>query len=157
MQEAEDARWMRAALAEAARALALREVPIGCVLVDHDGILGRGHNLREMRQDPTAHAEIFALQDASARRRNFRLPDVTAYVTLEPCSMCAGALVLARVKRVVYGCADPKAGAVDTLFGIGRTPNLNHQFAVTGGVLEEECSAALREFFSNLRAQGKRG
>jgi tRNA(adenine34) deaminase len=152
-----DEYWMAAALEEADRARALREVPIGCVLVAGSTIVGRGHNLREARQDPTAHAEIFALQAASATRRNFRLEDLTAYVTLEPCPMCAGALVLARVKRVVYGCTDPKAGAVDTLFGIGKTAALNHQFEVTGGVLEDACSSRLRTFFSELRAQGKRG
>ena len=139
-------------MVEANAAALFGEVPIGCVIVGADGgELSRGHNLREMLTDPTAHAEMFALRAASTRLRNFRLTGATAYVTLEPCAMCAGALVSARVKRVVYACRDPKAGAVDTMFGIGRDPRLNHVFEVTEGVLAEECAALLRAFFEKLR------
>src|SRR5688572_18977682 len=117
----DDAAFMREALVEADVAASKSEVPVGCVLVDGAGaIVGRGHNLRETLADPTAHAETVALREAARARRSWRLDDVTAYVTLEPCPMCAGALVNARIRRVVYGCDDPKAGAVRTLFNIGR-------------------------------------
>jgi tRNA(adenine34) deaminase len=146
--------WMRIALAEADAAAAAGEVPVGCVIVDGLGReLARGHNAREALADPTAHAEIIAVREAAARSLTWRLEGVTAYVTLEPCAMCAGALVLARVARVVYGCADPKAGAVGTMFGIGRDARLNHRFDVETGVLEEECAARLRAFFGGLRAR----
>jgi tRNA(adenine34) deaminase len=149
---------MRLALAEAEYAASLGEVPIGCVITDDDGFVwGRGHNLRESRRDPTAHAEMFAIEQASWARQNFRLDGLTAYVTLEPCPMCAGALVLGRVARVVYGCADAKAGAIDSLFNIGKTPHLNHQFEVVSGVLADTSAAKLRAFFASLRAQGKNG
>ena len=157
-QRERDETFMRAALAEADRAYAIREVPVGCVMVDPEGVIvSRGSNLREASKDPTAHAEMFAIRAASAALGTFRLDRLTAYVTLEPCPMCAGALVLGRVGRVVYGCSDPKAGAVDTLFGIGRTPALNHRFAVTAGVLEAECAERLKRFFAELRASGKKG
>jgi tRNA(adenine34) deaminase len=149
----DDAHWMRVALDEADAAAAQGEVPVGCVLVDADGrAIGRGHNARESLADPTAHAEMIAVREAAARALSWRLDAATAYVTLEPCPMCAGALVNARVARVVYGCADPKAGAVTTMFGIGRDERLNHRFDVTGGVLGEECADRLRRFFAALRA-----
>ncbi|HEY1694932.1 MAG TPA: nucleoside deaminase [Polyangiaceae bacterium] len=145
---------MRAALEEARTAATLGEVPVGCVIVDASGrTIGTGHNLRESMADPTAHAEILALQAAAARVLSWRLDEATAIVTLEPCPMCAGALVHARVGRVVYGCADPKAGAVDTMFGIGRDLRLNHRFEVVGGVLRDECAALLKGFFSGLRSR----
>jgi len=151
-ESTEDHRWMEIALEEADRAAAKGEVPVGAVLVDGRGReVGRGHNGRETSADPTAHAEMIAVREAAARILGWRLEGVTAYVTLEPCAMCAGALVHARVARVVYGCADPKGGAIDTMFGIGRDPRLNHRFEVTGGVRGEECAQRLRRFFAALR------
>jgi tRNA(adenine34) deaminase len=148
---------MRAALAEAGAASALGEVPVGCVIVDAAGAeLGRGHNAREATQDPTAHAEMLAIRAAAARARTWRLEGATAFVTLEPCAMCAGALVHTRVARVVYGCDDPKGGAVVTLYTVGQDGKLNHRFELTRGVLADECAGALRAFFAALRAQGKR-
>jgi tRNA(adenine34) deaminase len=148
---------MREALAEADAATAAGDVPVGCVLVASDGReLARGHNQREALHDPTAHAEIVALRSASHLLGSWRLDGVSAYVTLEPCAMCAGALLHARVARVVYGCDDPKGGAVTTLFTIGRDPRLNHRFEVTSGVLALECAERLRSFFASLRAQGKK-
>ena len=144
---------MRAALDEASLAASAGEVPVGCILVDADGrAVGRGRNARESLADPTAHAEILAIREASARALSWRLDGATAFVTLEPCAMCVGALVHARVRRVVYGCADPKGGALDTMFGIGRDPRLNHRFEVVAGVMSEECAGLLREFFAALRA-----
>lgn len=149
-----DARFMREALREAAEAGEARDVPVGAVVVDATGaIVGRGRNRREADQDPTAHAEIEALRRASAALGHWRLEGATVFVTLEPCPMCAGALVNARVARLVYGCADPKAGAVGTLFTIGRDTRLNHRFEVTSGVLAEECAALLKEFFARLRTR----
>jgi tRNA(adenine34) deaminase len=150
----DDAHWMRVALEEADAAAERGEVPVGCVVVDAGGrALARGHNARESLADPTAHAEMIALREAAARALGWRLDGATAYVTLEPCPMCAGALVHARVARVVYGCADPKGGAVTTMFGIGRDARLNHRFDVTEGVLQDECAQRLRRFFAVLRAR----
>jgi tRNA(adenine34) deaminase len=118
-------------------------------------LLSRGHNLRERAQDPTAHAELIALKAAAARLGTWRLSGVTAYVTLEPCPMCAGALVNARVDRVVYGATDPKAGATNTLYTIGSDPRLNHRFEVTSGVLAQECGALLSQFFARIRVNGR--
>ncbi len=144
---------LRLALAEADAAAAAGEVPVGCVIVNASGdVLGRGRNAREILGDPTAHAEILAIRAAAQRIGGWRLEDTSAYVTLEPCAMCAGALVLARVPRVVFGCADPKAGAVTTMFGIGIDPRLNHRFEAAGGVLAEECAGRLQAFFAGLRA-----
>lgn len=149
-----DAEWMTIALAEADAASREGEVPVGCVVVGVDGEeLGRGRNGREALGDPTAHAEMIAIRAAASRVGGWRLEGASAFVTLEPCAMCAGALVLARVARVVYGCADPKAGAVKTLYTIGRDPRLNHRFEVVEGVLESECSDRLRSFFAALRAR----
>jgi tRNA(adenine34) deaminase len=144
--------WMAAALKEADLASASGEVPVAAVVVAADGTeLGRGRNAREALSDPTAHAEILAIRAAASRVGDWRLEGATLYVTLEPCAMCAGALVLARVARLVYGCEDPKAGAVTTMFGIGLDPRLNHRFEVTPGVRREECAERLRRFFSALR------
>src|SRR5271155_1221278 len=144
--------WMREALAEADAAAACGEVPVGCVVVDPRGqVIGRGRNAREMTSDPTAHAEIAAIRASAVSVCGWRLEGTTVYVTLEPCAMCAGALVLSRVARVVFGCTDPKAGAVTTLFGIGQDPRLNHRFEVVAGVLEQECSERLSRFFATLR------
>jgi len=153
-----DDAWMQLALVEAHAAAGEGEVPVGCVLVDADGReLARGRNARERLADPTAHAEILALREAAARALSWRLDGATMYVTLEPCAMCAGALVLARVGRVVYGCTDPKGGAVHTRYGIGLDPSLNHRFEATSGVMAKECGETLSRFFERLRSSGARG
>jgi tRNA(adenine34) deaminase len=147
---ADDA-YIGLAIAQARAALEHDDVPIGCVVV-HDGeVIGRGHNEREARQDPTAHAEILALRQAAAAVGSWRVLDATLYVTLEPCAMCAGAIVLARVPRVVYGCADPKAGAAGSVLDVLAEPRLNHRPEVVGGVREAECAELLREFFRARR------
>jgi len=148
---ADDERFMAAAMAEAECAAQQGDVPVGCVLVHDGAIIARGYNLRERVQDPTAHAEIIALRSASVRLRSWRLLDVSCYVTLEPCAMCAGALVHARVGRVIYGCDDPKAGAVRSLYAIGQDGRLNHRFELTTGVLGEACSQQLSGFFADIR------
>jgi tRNA(adenine34) deaminase len=143
---------MRAALAEGRQALATGDVPVGAVVLDAAGeVVGRGHNRREADGDPTAHAEIVALRAAAAVARSWRLDGSTLVVTLEPCAMCAGALVLARVARLVYGAADPKAGAVGSLWDLVRDRRLNHRPEVLGGILADECAAVLRDFFAGHR------
>lgn len=143
---------MRAALAEASRALATEDVPVGAVVLDPSGaVIGRGHNQREASGDPTAHAEIIAIREAAQARGGWRLDGCTLVVTLEPCAMCAGATVLARVDRLVYGAADPKAGAVGSLWDLVRDRRLNHRPEVLPGVLPDECGALLREFFAGHR------
>ncbi|MDH5675198.1 MAG: tRNA adenosine(34) deaminase TadA [Myxococcales bacterium] len=151
-----DEAFMRMALAEAARAADAGEVPVGALIVAGGRVIGRGHNLRERSQDPTSHAEMVALRAAAARLACWRLLDATCYVTLEPCPMCAGALVHARVARVVYGCDDPKAGALRSLYRLGEDSRLNHRFETRAGVLADECAAALSSFFAAIRA-GRRG
>lgn len=127
---------------------------MGCVLVDPAGReISAGHNLRELLQDPMAHAEVEAMRRASLLRGSWRLDDLTAYVTLEPCAMCAGAFVNARVPRVVYGCDDPRAGAVRSLYRLGEDPRLNHRYEVVPGVMADECAELLRGFFRALRAR----
>jgi tRNA(adenine34) deaminase len=149
--------WMREALREADAASEVGDVPVGCVIVDSAGQeLSRGRNRRELDQDPTAHAEIVALRLAAERRRSWHLDGATVYVTLEPCPMCAGALVNARVACVVYGASDPKAGAVDSAFFIGNGASLNHQFKVVRGVLQQLSVERLRVFFGALRAAGEK-
>ncbi len=149
---AHDEEFMRAAIDEARLAAEAGDVPVGAVVVDASGnIIGRGRNRRELLQDSTAHAEVEAIRDAARSRNAWRLIGTTVYVTLEPCPMCAGALVNARVARVVYGCKDPKAGAVDTLFSIGRDTRLNHRFEVQADVLADECANLLRAFFAARR------
>ncbi|HEX7126189.1 MAG TPA: tRNA adenosine(34) deaminase TadA [Thermodesulfobacteriota bacterium] len=156
----DDARFMAMALREARRAARLGEVPVGAVLVgpSPDGaavVLAAGHNLREARQDPTAHAEMLAIRRASRRLGAWRLTGTTLYVTLEPCPMCAGALVLARVARLVFGCRDPKAGAVGSLYDLARDRRLNHRLSVTEGVLGDEAAALLSDFFRARRRGGE--
>jgi tRNA(adenine34) deaminase len=146
-----DETFMAEALAEARRAAEEGEIPIGAVLVAEGRIAGRGRNARERLRDPTAHAEILALQEASRSLGRWRLTGATMYATLEPCPMCAGALVNARVDRLVYAVRDPKAGAVDTLFDVVRDARLNHRIEVTSGVLADQCGALLREFFRERR------
>ena len=148
---------MRAALAEAREAAEHADVPVGAIVVDAEGNeLGRGHNRREADGDPVAHAEIVAIRAAALARGSWRLEGCTLFVTLEPCAMCAGALVNARVMRLVYGARDPKAGAVETLFRIADDPRLNHRVAVQGGVLADEAAALLTSFFADLRARGEK-
>jgi tRNA(adenine34) deaminase len=142
---------MRLAIAEAERAGALGEVPIGAVVVRDAEVIGRGHNRREIDGDPLAHAEILALRQAAAATEGWRLVGCTLYVTLEPCAMCAGALVNARVDRLVYGAADPKGGYCGTLGDLVRDPRLNHRLEVVAGVLADECGALLSGFFAGLR------
>jgi tRNA(adenine34) deaminase len=144
--------FMRQALQVAELARAMGEVPVGCVLALGSEIIGRGHNRRQRDQDPTAHAEMIAIREAASHLGSWRLIHVVAYVTLEPCPMCAGALVNSRVDTVVYGCTDPKAGALDTLFQLGADPRLNHRFKVVSGVLERECASILSGFFEQIRA-----
>jgi tRNA(adenine34) deaminase len=149
-----DDELMRLALEEAGLASAAGEVPIGAVIADVDGaVIGRGHNLRETTGDPTAHAEVVAIRAAAAAagRTGWRLDGCTLAVTLEPCTMCAGAIVLARLGRVVYGAADPKAGAVGSLWDVVRDRRLNHRPEVTSGVLEAECADVLRSWFEAKR------
>jgi len=146
-----DELFMRAALEEAKRASARGEVPVGAVAVLDGVVIGRGHNLRETARDPSAHAELIAMRAAAAYLSSWRLVDVNLYVTLEPCPMCAGAIVNARVARVVYGADDPKAGAVRTLFRLLSDPRLNHRPAVCEGVLADECASQLRDFFGTIR------
>lgn len=145
-------RWMGLALSQARSALESRDVPIGAVVVGSRGdVVGRGHNRREACGDPTAHAEVLALRDAAAHTGSWRLDGCTLVVTLEPCAMCAGAVVLARVPRLVFGAWDPKAGACGSVFDVVREPRLNHWVEVTAGVREAECGALLREFFEGHR------
>ncbi|MBE7557949.1 nucleoside deaminase [bacterium] len=142
---------MREALGLAERAADEGEVPVGCVIVRGEAIVGRGRNRREATQDPTAHAEIVALREAAATLGSWRLDGCDLYVTLEPCAMCAGAMVLARVARCFFAARDPKAGAVETLFRIADDPRLNHRVAVEGGILAEESAELLRNFFQERR------
>ena len=150
-----DLRFMAEALKLADYAATQGEVPVGCVIVFEDRIIGRGYNLRESNQDPIAHAEILAISEAAKAMGSWRLEDCTLYVTLEPCPMCAGALVLSRIARCVYGCTDPKAGFVGTLADISQFPGLNHHYPVTGGVCEEACRSRLQDFFRAVRANKK--
>ena len=150
----DDEQGMRAALREARSSAAADEVPVGCVIV-HDGIvIGRGHNQVEGLKDATAHAEIVAIGAASAALGSWRLSECTLYVTLEPCAMCAGAIVLARLQRLVYGAPDPKAGACGSVLDVIHEPRLNHRVELTAGVLAEECGALLKEFFTRKRREG---
>jgi tRNA(adenine34) deaminase len=148
--------WMRAALAEAEKAAALGDVPIGAVAVRDGAIVGRGYNRKEYDRDPTAHAEIFALREAARTLGGWRLPGVTLYCTLEPCAMCAGAMVQARLPRLVYAADDPKAGAGGSLLDLLDYAPFNHQIEVVRGVLADEAAAQIRAFFEGLRAQGKK-
>ncbi|HWO08565.1 MAG TPA: nucleoside deaminase [Polyangiaceae bacterium] len=152
-----DLDWMEVALEEARRAIQHGDVPVGAVVVDALGReLGRGHNRREVDADPTAHAEILALRAAALARGHWRLDDCTVFVTLEPCAMCAGAMVNARLSRLVFGAADPKAGAVVSLFRLADDSRLNHRFAVTAGCAPEASVALLQAFFRVLRARGEK-
>jgi len=151
----DDDYWMGKALAQAANAGAKGEVPIGAVLVKDGVVVGRGYNLRESRQDPCAHAELLAIRQAARRLRAWRLTGTVLYVTLEPCPMCMGAIILARVERLVFGSFDPKAGAAGSLYDLTSDHRFNHRVAVTSGVRGAECSAILSDFFRELRQKKK--
>jgi tRNA(adenine34) deaminase len=153
---AADEQFMRAALDEARAALKHGDVPVGAVAVRGGRIVARAHNERERRLDPTAHAEVLLLQRAAKALGRRHLGDVAVYVTIEPCPMCAGALVLARIRRLVYGAADDKAGAAYSLYNIVQDPRLNHECQLTAGVLAEECAGILRTFFRRRRARAER-
>lgn len=148
--------WMRRSLDEAAVAFELGEVPVGAVIVHGDSVVGTGYNQRESLQDPTAHAEIIAITQAAQTLGSWRLNDCTLVVTLEPCPMCAGAIVQARIPTVIYGTTDPKGGACHTLYQITDDERLNHRCTVLGGVMEHDCRAILQEFFRARRAEGKK-
>lgn len=153
LDPAQDEAFMRLALEQAALAPASGEVPIAALLVHEGQVLAQAHNLRETRQDPTAHAEILVIQEAAAKLGTWRLIDCTLYVTLEPCPMCAGAVVLSRIARTVFGAWDPKAGACGSLMDIPTDPRLNHRVEITGGILEKESQRLLQEFFRNRRSE----
>jgi len=142
---------MQEALREAERALALGEVPIGAVLVKNGKIIARGHNIKEAEQDPTGHAEINVIKAGARALNSWRLTGTVLYVTVEPCAMCAGAIVQARIPVLVYGATDPKAGAVDSLMNIVQHPRLNHQVHVISGILEDKCRKMMQKFFDKLR------
>ncbi len=146
-----DEYFMQMAIRDAQTALEHGDVPIGAVVVCDGEVVGKGHNERELRQDPTAHAEVIALREAARALGSWRILDSVLYVTLEPCAMCAGAIVLARVPRVVFGCTDPKAGAAGSVLDVLAEPRLNHRPEVAGGLLAPECAALLQDFFSSRR------
>lgn len=151
----QDRFFMRLAMQEATLAEALAEVPIGALVVKDGEVLGRGHNLRETEQDPTAHAEMIAIRQAADVLGSWRLIDCTLYVTLEPCVMCMGGIILARIPHLVYGCRDPRVGAVGSIYNFSTDDRFNHKVEVREGVLREECSAQLSSFFRSLREQKK--
>jgi tRNA(adenine34) deaminase len=155
LSEDQDVVFMQAALGEAEAAKALGEVPIGAAVVFNGEIIGRGHNLRETSNDPTTHAEMVAIRQAAEHIGHWRLLDTTLYVTLEPCVMCMGAMILARIPRLVYACRDPRAGAVGSIYDFAQDERFNHKVEVTEGVLDTECSQLLRGFFKELRAGKK--
>jgi len=151
----DDTRYMQYAIREAQRALDIGEVPVGCVIMYEGEIIGKAHNQRELLQDPTAHAEILAITQAAAALRSWRLEDTKLYVTLEPCPMCAGAIIMARIPEVYFGAYDPKAGVCGSLMNLLDDKRFNHRPVVTPGVLGEECGAMLTKFFRNIRERGR--
>ncbi len=146
-----DKKYMQMALAEARKAYQQAEVPIGAVVVCNGRVVGRGFNRREQTQDPTSHAEMIALREAAAEEGSWRLEECELYVTLEPCPMCAGAILQSRLKRLIFAARDPKAGAVESLYQLLNDDRFNHQVEVVGGILEEEAAQLLKEFFRELR------
>lgn len=154
-QEAIDQKYMREAIKQAKKAYTLEEVPIGCVIVYDGKIIGRGYNRRTIDKNPLAHAEIQAIRKASRKMGDWRLEDCTLYVTLEPCQMCAGAIVQARIPEVIIGCMNPKAGCAGSIYNLLQEPAFNHQVSLFKGVLEEECSQMLKDFFRSLRTRLK--
>lgn len=151
----EDERYMKEAVRQAKKAWKLEEVPIGCVIVYEGKIIGRGYNRRTIDKNTLAHAELLAIKRASKKMGDWRLEDCTMYVTLEPCQMCSGAIVQARIKRVVVGCMNPKAGCAGSILNLLQMEEFNHQTELTTGVLEEECSAMMKGFFKELREKRK--
>ncbi len=149
----QDEKFMLLALKEAKKALLIDEVPVGCVIVYNNKVVARGYNKREKEQDATSHAEINAIRKASKKINNWRLCDMDLYVTVEPCIMCAGAIMWSRFRRVIYGAKDPKGGALGTSINIFDTPNINHHPEIVGGVLEEECSSIIKNYFKEKRAK----
>jgi tRNA(adenine34) deaminase len=150
-ERAQDLTFMRMALEEASRAPAIGEVPIAALIVQNSQVLAQTHNYRELWQDPTAHAEVIAIRAAAIALGTWRLTDTTLYVTVEPCSMCIGAIILARISRVVFGAWDPKAGACGSVFDFTNEPRLNHHVEILGGLLEQESQALIQQFFRQLR------
>ena len=148
-----DESWIQESLREAREALSFGEVPIGSVAVFNGEAIARASNRRESWADPTAHAEVIVLREAARKLGRWRLTGVTIYATLEPCAMCAGAMILARTDRLVYGCTDPKAGACGSVLDVIREPRMNHRIEVTSGILEEECRSILKEFFAGRRVE----
>lgn len=151
IEDLQHTQWMHQALALAKRALELDEVPVGALLVKDNKVIGDGYNQTIRTCDPSAHAEMLAIRDAGSRQGNYRLPKTTLYVTLEPCVMCAGAIVQARISTVIFGAADPKSGACGSVMNVLQCPRLNHRCEVIGAVLEHECSTILRQFFEQKR------
>ena len=151
-----DEKYMREAIRQAQKAYALEEVPIGCVIVYENQSIGRGYNRRTVDKNTLAHAELQAIRKASRKLNDWRLDGCTMYVTLEPCQMCAGAIIQARIKRVVVGCMNPKAGCAGSIFNLLDVPQFNHQAELTTGILEEECSSMMKQFFRELREKKKR-
>lgn len=152
----EDEKFMQIAILEAEKAKEKEEVPIGAIIVYQDQVIATGHNVRETTQTTLSHAELIAIEKANNVMNSWRLEDCTLYVTLEPCPMCAGAIVQSRIKRVVYGASDPKAGCAGTLMNLLQEDKFNHQVEVTRGILEEECSVLLTDFFQQLRIKRKK-
>jgi tRNA(adenine34) deaminase len=152
-----DEEYMQLALIEARKAMEIDEVPIGAIVVCNEKIVGRGYNSKEKENDPTAHAEIVALRNAARNISSWRLSECQLYVTIEPCPMCAGAMLQARIKRLVYGAADLKAGATGSLYNIVQDERLNHHIEIKSGVLAEECQDLIRDFFKKLRKSGRVG
>jgi tRNA(adenine34) deaminase len=150
----DDERWMDHALREAEQAYKRKEVPIGALVVQNGRVIGRGYNQVETLKDPTAHAEMIAITAAATQLGNHRFDKCTLYVTLEPCAMCAGAIVLSRMERVVFGAPDPKAGACGTLFNIVQDKRLNHRVELVGGLMEEKCGGIVKDFFTKVRSNG---
>lgn len=151
-----DEKYMREAIRQAKKAYALDEVPIGCVIVHEGKIIGRGYNRRTVDKNTLAHAELSAIRKAGKKLNDWRLDGCTMYVTLEPCQMCAGAIVQARIKRVVVGCMNPKAGCAGSILNLLEVEQFNHQAELTTGVLEEECSSMMKQFFRELREKQKK-
>jgi tRNA(adenine34) deaminase len=144
-------KWMKEALLEAEKAEAIREVPIGAIIVHEDIVIGRGYNLRESSNDPTAHAEIIAIREASKKLQSWRLLNCQMYITLEPCPMCAGAIVQARVPQIIFGTPDPKAGCAGTIMNLLQEKRFNHQVDIVNNILQHECSSILTHFFKKIR------
>lgn len=156
LKKQSDIKYMKEAVRQAKKAYALGEVPIGCVIVHEDKIIGRGYNRRTVDKNPLAHAEISAIRKASKKIGDWRLEECTLYVTLEPCQMCSGAIVQARIPKAVIGCMNPKAGCAGSILNLLNVPEFNHQVDTVYGVLEEECSQMMKNFFKELRAKKKK-